>query len=206
MTPRLREKYKNEIIKSLMSKLNLKNSNAVPKIEKIVLNMGLGADALDKKKLEICVKDMAAITGQHPLVTKFKKSISNFKSRKGANSGLKVTLRNDRMYEFIDRMVNIALPRVKDFRGLKDNSCDRFGNFSFGIKEHIIFPEINFDKVDRIRGLDVTIVTTSQTKEETISLLKEFNFPIVKSAEKKKKKIKKIPKKEEKKEENEKNG
>ena len=206
MTPRLREKYKNEIIKSLMSKLNLKNSNAVPKIEKIVLNMGLGADALDKKKLEICVKDMAAITGQHPLVTRFKKSISNFKSRKGSNAGLKVTLRNDRMYEFIDRMINIALPRVKDFRGLKDNSCDRFGNFSFGIKEHIIFPEINFDKVDRIRGLDVTIVTTSQSKEQTISLLKEFNFPIVKSAEKKAKKIKKIPKKEEKKEEKEKNG
>ena len=206
MTPRLREKYKNEIIKSLMSKLNLKNSNAVPKIEKIVLNMGLGADALDKKKLETCIKDMASITGQHPLVTRFKKSISNFKSRKGANAGLKVTLRNDRMYEFIDRMINIALPRVKDFRGLKDNSCDRFGNFSFGIKEHIIFPEINFDKVDRIRGLDVTIVTTSQSKEETISLLKEFNFPIVKSVEKKKKKIKKIPKKEEKQEEKEKNG
>ena len=161
MIPRLREKYKNEIIKSLMSKLNLKNTNAVPKIEKIVLNMGLGEDALDKKKLDTCIKDMSAITGQHPLVTRFKKSISNFKSRKGANAGLKVTLRNDRMYEFIDRMVNIALPRVKDFRGLKDNSCDRFGNFSFGIKEHIIFPEINFDKVDRIRGLDVTIVTTS---------------------------------------------
>ena len=201
MIPRLREKYKNEIIKSLMSKLNLKNTNAVPKIEKIVLNMGLGEDALDKKKLDTCIKDMSAITGQHPLVTRFKKSISNFKSRKGANAGLKVTLRNDRMYEFIDRMVNIALPRVKDFRGLKDNSCDRFGNFSFGIKEHIIFPEINFDKVDRIRGLDVTIVTTSQSKEETISLLKEFNFPIVKSVEKKKKKIKKLPKKEEKKEE-----
>ena len=206
MTPRLREKYKNEIIKNLMSKLNLKNSNAVPKIEKIVLNMGLGADALDKKKLEICTKDMAAITGQHPLVTRFKKSISNFKSRKGAHAGLKVTLRNDRMYEFIDRMINIALPRVKDFRGLKDNSCDKFGNFSFGIKEHIIFPEINFDKVDRIRGLDVTIVTTSQSKEQTISLLKEFNFPIVKSAEKKAKKIKKTPKTEEKKEEKEKNG
>ena len=206
MTPRLREKYKNEIIKSLMSKLNLKNSNAVQKIEKIVLNMGLGEDALDKKKLETCIKDMASITGQHPLVTRFKKSISNFKSRKGANAGLKVTLRNDRMYEFIDRMINIALPRVKDFRGLKDSSCDRFGNFSFGIKEHIIFPEINFDKVDRIRGLDVTIVTTSQSKEETISLLKEFNFPIVKSAEKKAKKIKKIPRKEEKKEEKEKNG
>ena len=198
MTPRLREKYKNEIIKSLMSKLNLKNSNAVPKIEKIVINMGLGADALDKKKLETCVKDMAAITGQHPLVTRFKKSISNFKSRKGSNAGLKVTLRNDRMYEFIDRLVNIALPRIKDFRGLKDTSCDKFGNFSFGIKEHIIFPEINFDKVDTIRGLDITIVTTSDTKEATISLLKEFNFPIVQSLEKKKKKIKKVPKKEEK--------
>ena len=206
MTPRLRLKYKNEIIKNLMSKLNLKNSNSVPKIEKVILNMGLGADALDKKKLETCIKDMAAISGQHPLVTKFKKSISNFKSRKGANAGLKVTLRNDRMYEFIDRMINIALPRVKDFRGLKDNSCDRFGNFSFGIKEHIIFPEINFDKVDRIRGLDITIVTTSDSKQDTISLLKEFNFPIVKSAEKKSKKIKNIQKKEEKVEETEKNG
>ena len=206
MTPRLRLKYKNEIIKNLMSKLNLKNSNSVPKIEKVILNMGLGADALDKKKLETCIKDMAAISGQHPLVTKFKKSISNFKSRKGANAGLKVTLRNDRMYEFIDRMINIALPRVKDFRGLKDNSCDKFGNFSFGIKEHIIFPEINFDKVDRIRGLDITIVTTSDSKQDTISLLKEFNFPIVKSAEKKTKKIKNIQKKEEKVEETEKNG
>ena len=206
MTPRLRLKYKNEIIKNLMSKLNLKNSNSVPKIEKVILNMGLGADALDKKKLETCIKDMAAISGQYPFVTKFKKSISNFKSRKGANAGLKVTLRNDRMYEFIDRMINIALPRVKDFRGLKDNSCDKFGNFSFGIKEHIIFPEINFDKVDRIRGLDITIVTTSDSKQDTISLLKEFNFPIVKSAEKKSKKIKNIQKKEEKVEETEKNG
>ena len=205
MTPRLRLKYKNEIIKNLMSKLNLKNSNSVPKIEKVILNMGLGADALDKKKLETCIKDIAAISGQYPLVTKFKKSISNFKSRKGANAGLKVTLRNDRMYEFIDRMINIALPRVKDFRGLKDNSCDKFGNFSFGIKEHIIFPEINFDKVDRIRGLDITIVTTSDSKQDTISLLKEFNFPIVKSAEKKSKKIKNIQKKEEKVEETEKN-
>ena len=201
MIPRLKDKYKKEIIKNLMSKLNLKNSHAVPKVEKIILNMGLGEDALDKKKLESCIKDMSAITGQHPLVTKFKKSISNFKSRKGSNAGLKVTLRNDRMYEFIDRMINIALPRVKDFRGLKDSSCDKFGNFSFGIKEHIIFPEINFDKVDRIRGLDVTIVTTTQSKEETITLLKEFNFPIIKSTEKKKKKIKQIPKKEEKKEE-----
>ena len=181
MTPRLREKYKNEIIKSLMSKLNLKNSNAVPKIEKIVLNMGLGEDALDKKKLETCIKDMASITGQYPLVTRFKKSISNFKSRKGANAGLKVTLRNDRMYEFIDRMINIALPRVKDFRGLKDNSCDRFGNFSFGIKEHIIFPEINFDKVDRIRGMDITIETSGKDRERALALLEAMNFPFIKA-------------------------
>ncbi len=206
MKPRLRDKYKNEIIKSLMSKLSLKNLHAVPRIEKVVVNMGLGPDALDKKILEACIKDVAAITGQYPLITKFKKSISNFKSRKGANAGLKVTLRNDRMYEFVDRLVNIALPRIKDFKGLKDNSCDKFGNFSFGIKEHIIFPEINFDKVERIRGLDITIVTTSHSPESTISLLKEFNFPIIKGGEKKKKKIKKIPKQEEKKEENEKNG
>ena len=202
MTPRLREKYRNEIIKNLMTKLNLKNLHAVPKIEKIVINMGLGADALDKKKLETCIKDLSSISGQYPLITKFKKSISNFKSRKGANSGLKVTLRNDRMYEFVDRLVNIALPRIKDFKGLKDTSCDKFGNFSFGIKEHIIFPEINFDKVDRIRGLDITIVTSGQNKDETISLLKEFNFPIIKSIEKKVKKTKKFPKKDETKLEN----
>jgi len=197
MIPRLKEKYKNEIIKNLMSKLNYKNTYAVPKIEKVVINMGLGADASDQKKIKSSIQDISAITGQHPIVTKFKKSISNFKSRKGASAGLKVTLRNNRMYEFIDRMVNIALPRVKDFKGLKDSSCDKFGNFSFGIKEHIIFPEINFDKVDSIKGLDVTIVTTSKSKEDTILLLKEFNFPIIKNLQKKVKKIKKVEKLEE---------
>ena len=196
MIPRLKEKYKNEIIKNLMSKLNYKNIYAVPKIEKIVINMGLGADASDQKKIKSSIQDISAITGQHPIVTKFKKSISNFKSRKGASAGLKVTLRNNRMYEFIDRMVNIALPRIKDFKGLKESSCDKFGNFSFGIKEHIIFPEINFDKVDSIKGLDVTIVTTSKSKEDTILLLKEFNFPIIKNLEKKIKKIKKVEKTE----------
>ncbi|MBO6480741.1 MAG: 50S ribosomal protein L5 [Pelagibacteraceae bacterium] len=189
MIPRLKEKYKNEIIKNLMSKLNYKNIYAVPKIEKVVINMGLGADASDQKKIKSSIQDISAITGQHPIVTKFKKSISNFKSRKGASAGLKVTLRNNRMYEFIDRMVNIALPRIKDFKGLKESSCDKFGNFSFGIKEHIIFPEINFDKVDSIKGLDVTIVTTSKSKEDTILLLKEFNFPIIKNFEKKVKKV-----------------
>ena len=202
MKPRLREKYNNEIIKNLMTKLSLKNLHSVPKITKIVINMGLGADALDKKIIETCIKDISSISGQYPLVTKFKKSISNFKSRKGSNAGLKVTLRNDRMYEFVDRLVNIALPRIKDFKGLKDSSCDKFGNFSFGIKEHIIFPEINFDKVDRIRGLDITIVTSGQSKNDTVTILKEFNFPIFKTTEKKKKKIKTIPTNQEK----EKNG
>ena len=194
MIPRLKEKYKNEIIKNLMSKLNYKNIYAVPKIEKVVINMGLGADASDQKKIKSSIQDISAITGQHPIVTKFKKSISNFKSRKGASAGLKVTLRNNRMYEFVDRMVNIALPRIKDFKGLKESSCDTFGNFSFGIKEHIIFPEINFDKVDSIKGLDVTIVTTSKSKEDTIFLLKEFNFPIIKTLEKKTKKVKEVKK------------
>ena len=193
MTPRLKEIYNKDIAPNLKTKFGYKNINMGPKLEKIVINMGLGPDGSDKKKIDICTKDISAITGQHPVITKFKKSISNFKSRKGTNAGLKVTLRNDRMYEFIDRLVNIALPRIKDFRGLKDSSCDKFGNFSFGIKEHIIFPEINFDKVDKIRGLDVTIVTTSKTEEDTISLLKEFNFPIIESNEKKKKKNKKIP-------------
>ena len=194
MIPRLKEKYKNEIIKNLMSKLNYKNTHAVPKIEKVVINMGLGADASDQKKIKSSIQDISAITGQHPIVTKFKKSISNFKSRKDASAGLKVTLRNNRMYEFIDRMVNIALPRIKDFKGLKESSCDKFGNFSFGIKEHIIFPEINFDKVDSIKGLDVTIVTTSKSKKDTILLLKEFNFPIIKNLEKKVKKVEKAEK------------
>ena len=177
MIPRLKEKYKNEIIKNLMSKLNYKNTHAVPKIEKVVINMGLGADASDQKKIKSSIQDISAITGQHPIVTKFKKSISNFKSRKGASAGLKVTLRNNRMYEFIDRMVNIALPRIKDFRGLKESSCDKFGNFSFGIKEHIIFPEVNFDKVEKIRGLDITIVIKSIKKNDSFELLKKLNFP-----------------------------
>ena len=181
MIPRLKEKYKNEIIKNLMSKLNYKNIYAVPKIEKVVINMGLGADASDQKKIKSSIQDISAITGQHPIVTKFKKSISNFKSRKGASAGLKVTLRNNRMYEFIDRMVNIALPRIKDFKGLKESSCDKFGNFSFGIKEHIIFPEINFDKVDRIRGMDITIVTNGKDKAVTLALLESMNFPFTKN-------------------------
>ena len=176
---RLKATYKNEIVSKLMSRLSLKNKHDVPKISKIILNMGLGEDASDGKKLKACTEDMALIAGQKPVVTKFKKSISNFKTRKGSNAGIKVTLRADKMYEFIDRLVNIALPRVKDFKGLSSKGIDSSYNYSFGIKEHIIFPEVNFDKVDKIRGLDVTIVTSSKNKEGTLELLKEFNFPLI---------------------------
>ena len=178
MTPRLKATYDKEITTKLMSKLNLKNKHQVPKINKIILNMGLGEDASDGKKIKSCMDDMSLIAGQKPVITKFKKSISNFKTRKGSNAGVKVTLRSNKMYEFIDRLVNIALPRVKDFRGLTSKGVDDSSNYSFGIKEHIIFPEVNFDKVDKIRGLDVTIVTSSNSKEGTLELLKGFNFPI----------------------------
>jgi len=179
MTPRLKTTYDKEIVTKLMSKLNVKNKHEVPKIKKVILNMGLGEEGSDNKKLKSCVDDLSLIAGQKPIVTKFKKSISNFKTRKGANAGVKVTLRATKMYEFIDRLVNIALPRIKDFRGLPLKGIDNSFNYSFGIKEHIIFPEVNFDKVDKIRGLDINIVTTSSSKEGTFELLKEFNFPIV---------------------------
>ena len=176
--PRLKITYDKEIVAKLMSKLSLKNKHDVPKIEKIILNMGLGEDASDGKKLKACVDDLALIAGQKPVITKFKKSISNFKTRKGANAGVKVTLRSSKMYEFIDRLINIALPRIKDFRGLSFKGIDNSFNYSFGIKEHIVFPEVNFDKVDKIRGLDITLVTSSKSKQGTLELLKEFNFPI----------------------------
>ena len=175
--PRLKSAYQKEIIAKLMSKLSLKNKHDVPKIDKIILNMGLGEDASDGKKLKACAEDMALIAGQKPVITKFKKSISNFKTRKGSNAGVKVTLRSYKMYEFIDRLVNIALPRIKDFRGLNPNGFDKYGNYTFGVKEHIIFPEVNFDKVDKIRGLDITIVIKSQKVEHSFELLKNLNFP-----------------------------
>ena len=175
---RLKTIYNKEIVAKLMSKLSLTNKHDVPKIDKIILNMGLGEDASDGKKLKACIDDLALIAGQKPVITKFKKSISNFKTRKGANAGAKVTLRSVKMYEFIDRLVNIALPRIKDFRGLSSKGIDNSYNYSFGIKEHIVFPEVNFDKVDKIRGLDITMVTNSKSKKGTLELLKEFNFPI----------------------------
>ena len=175
---RLKSIYNKEIVAKLMSKLSLKNKHDVPKIKKIILNMGLGEDASDGKKLKGCADDLALIAGQKPVITKFKKSISNFKTRKGSNAGVKVTLRSERMFEFIDRLVNIALPRIKDFRGLSSKGIDNSNNYSFGIKEHIVFPEVNFDKVDKVRGMDITIVTTSKSKIGTLEMLKEFNFPI----------------------------
>ena len=177
MIPRLKDHYDKVIVASLQNKFSMKNKLMVPKILKVVLNMGLGADANDKKKLQNCIEDMSLISGQKPVVTRFKKSISNFKTRKGTNAGLKVTLRKDKMYEFIDRLVNIALPRIKDFRGLSIKGFDKFGNYTFGIKEHIIFPEVNFDKVEKIRGLDITIVISSLNTEHSIELLKKLNFP-----------------------------
>ena len=185
MIPRLKEQYDKITIENLQKKFSLKSKFMVPKFLKVVLNMGLGADASDKKKIQNCIEDISLISGQKPFVTKFKKSISNFKSRKGTTAGVKVTLRKKKMYEFIDRLVNIALPRIKDFQGLSLNGFDKFGNYSFGIKEHIIFPEINFDKVDRIRGMDITIVTSGKSEKTTLALLEEMNFPFNKKTKKK---------------------
>ena len=177
MIPRLKELYKNEIKNFLKEKYGFKNLNMSPELEKIVINMGLGIDGNDNKIMKSCEEDLSKITGQKPVMTKFKKSISNFKTRKDTKAGLKVTLRKNKMYEFIDRLVNIALPRIKDFRGLSVNGFDRFGNYTFGVKEHIIFPEVNFDKVDKIRGLDISIVIRSISNEHSLELLKKFNFP-----------------------------
>jgi len=179
MQPRLKETILKEIQPKLKEKFGYKNIYMVPKIYKVVLNMGLGLDGNDSKILKSCEEDLAKITGQNPVVTKFKRSIANFKTRKSTNSGLKVTLRKNKMYEFLDRLVNIALPRIKDFRGLNPNSFDKFGNYTFGIKEHIVFPEVNFDRVDKIRGLDITISIKTQNKEHSYELLKKINFPFL---------------------------
>ena len=179
MEPRLKILINKEIQQSLKEKFGYKNLYMGPQINKIVLNMGLGLDGNDSKIIKTCQEDLSNITGQKPVVTRFRKSISNFKTRKNTNSGLKVTLRKNKMYEFIDRLVNIALPRIKDFRGLSPKGFDKFGNYTFGIKEHIVFPEVNFDKVDKIRGLDITIVIKSQNKEHSFELLKKLNFPFI---------------------------
>ena len=177
MSPRLKVKIHEEINPSLKEMFGYKNLYMGPRIEKIVLNMGLGLDGNDSKIVASCQDDLANVTGQKPVITKFRKSIANFKTRKNTNSGIKVTLRKNKMYEFIDRLVNIALPRIKDFRGLNPKGFDKFGNYTFGIKEQIVFPEVNFDKVVKIRGLDITIVIKSMDKKHSFELLKKLNFP-----------------------------
>ena len=185
MIPRLKEQYDKKIVIDLQKKFSMKNKLMVPRVTKVVLNMGLGLDANDKKIVQNSLEDVSLISGQKPIITKFKKSISNFKTRKGTAAGIKVTLRSNKMYEFIDRLVNIALPRIKDFRGLSMSGFDNFANYSFGIKEHIIFPEIDFDKVNQIRGMDITLVTTGRDKKTTLALLEAMNFPFIKKIEKK---------------------
>ena len=183
MIPRLKELYYKEIQASLKEKLGFKNTFMSPKLEKVVVNMGLGLDGNDAKIVKSCEEDMGKLAGQKPVITKFKKSVANFKTRKGTNAGLKVTLRGNKMYEFIDRLVNIALPRIKDFRGLSSEGFDKFGNYTFGIKEHIIFPEVNFDRIDKIRGLDITVVISAINKEHSLELLNKLNFPFKKKGD-----------------------
>ena len=183
MIPRLKEQYYKTVIENLSKEFQMKNKSMAPRLEKIVVNMGLGNDGNDQKKLKVCIEDMSLICGQKAIATKFKKSISNFKTRKNSNAGLKVTLRKNKMYEFIDRLVNIALPRIKDFRGLSTNGFDKFGSYTFGVKEHIIFPEVNFDKAEKIRGLDITIVMSSLKKEHSVELLNKLNFPFKKKGD-----------------------
>lgn len=177
ITPRLFEMYKQEIIPMMMKYFNYKNIMQVPKLHKITLNIGVGRASQDPKLLEDALKDLELIAGQKPSVRKAKKAISNFKLRQGMAIGCMVTLRGARMYEFLDRLINIALPRVRDFRGVSDKSFDGRGNYSLGIKEHIIFPEINVDKVNRIYGMDISIITTAETDSEAYELLKAFGFP-----------------------------
>jgi len=175
--PRLLDKYKNEVVPALKEKFNYKNPMQVPKLEKIVINMGVGDVKDNPKALEAAVNELALISGQKPVVTKAKKSISNFKIRQGMNIGCKVTLRGNRMYEFADKLFNIALPRVRDFRGINPNSFDGRGNFSMGVKEQLIFPEIDIDKVEKVRGMDITFVTTAKTDEEAKELLALLGMP-----------------------------
>ena len=177
MSARLKEIYDTNIKKELFDELACKNVNEVPKLDKIVLNMGVGEAASDKKKIEGAIKDLTQISGQKVLVTKAKKSVATFKLRDGMSIGCKVTLRKEKMYEFLDRLINISLPRVRDFRGLSTKSFDGRGNYALGIKEQIVFPEINYDDVDAVRGMDIIICTTADNNDQGLALLKKFNFP-----------------------------
>lgn len=180
MAARLRESYKNDVFPALREQFKYENVMEVPKLEKVTINMGLGEAKENAKIMESAVAEISLITGQRPVVTKARKSIANFKVRQGMPVGAKVTLRGDNMYEFIDKLFNIALPRVRDFKGVSKNSFDGRGNYSMGIKEQLIFPEIEYDKVDKVRGMDIIFVTTANTDEEGRELLKQFNMPFAK--------------------------
>ena len=177
MTVRLHEKYKNEVTKTLIEKYNYKNSFEIPKLEKVVINMGVGEAVKDSKKIEVAVKELTAISGQKPIVTKSKKANASFKLREGMPIGVKVTLRKNKMYEFIDRFINIALPRVRDFRGINPKSFDGNGNYALGLKEQFVFPEIEYDNVDSARGMDIIFVTSAKSDDEAKELLSGFDFP-----------------------------
>ena len=177
---RLKEKYLNEIKDEMQKKFEYKNVMQIPKLDKIVINMGVGEAKENAKILDTAVKDLETITGQKAVVTRAKNSVANFKLREGQPIGCKVTLRGERMYEFLDRLVNLALPRVRDFRGVNPNAFDGRGNYALGIKEHLIFPEIEYDKVDKVRGMDIIFVTTANTDEEARELLAQFNMPFAK--------------------------
>ena len=177
MTARMRELYNNQVYGALQDKFQYSNVMEIPKLEKITINMGLGEAKDNAKIIEQAVKELAAISGQKPVVTKARKSIANFKVREGMPVGVKVTLRGDQMYEFADKFFNIALPRVRDFRGISKNSFDGRGNYTLGIKEQLVFPEVEYDQVIKVRGLDIVIVTTANTNEEALALLTEFGLP-----------------------------
>ena len=182
-TPRLKGDYADRVVPAMIEKFGYKNRMQVPKIEKIVINMGVGEATQDKKKVETAAQEMELIAGQKPVITKAKKSIAQFKLREGMPIGVKVTLRRDRMYEFLDRLVTVALPRVRDFRGLNPRSFDGRGNYAMGLKEQIVFPEINYDRIDKVRGMDVIVTTSAKTDDEARELLRLFNFPFPAEAE-----------------------
>ena len=182
MSSRLKEQYQNEIVDAMVKKFGYKNIMEVPKLDKVVVNMGVGEAKENAKLLESAIKDMETITGQKAVTTKAKNSVANFKIREGMAIGCKVTLRGERMYEFVDRLINLALPRVRDFRGVNPNAFDGRGNYALGIKEQLIFPEIEYDKIDKVRGMDIIFVTTAKTDEEARELLAQFNMPFAKQA------------------------
>ena len=185
-TPRMKQRYDDQVVKAMTEKFGYKNALEVPRLEKITLNMGVGEASQDKKKVQTAAEEMALIAGQKPVITKAKKSIAQFKLREGMPIGCKVTLRRERMYEFLDRLVTVAMPRIRDFRGLNPKSFDGHGNYAMGLKEQIIFPEISYDQIDKVRGMDIIVTTTAKTDDEARELLRLFGFPFPAEAEEQK--------------------